>query len=182
MNRKETTEFLGNVLVSDKLTGQGKYYAREVSIDCWTKNARRVDFMQFLPAGVIYVSDIEKGIFICYEVKSCIEDVYSGNGLNFIGEKNYLVTTMECYKKLIPDMHSGKLYKHLMEHFPETSQKFGVMVPIPRWSDIKEEFDNPTPLDSDNTRWQMRVTLPATLDRRRKSMNELLFDMLRSGT
>ena len=48
MNRKETTEFLGNVLVSDKLTGQGKYYAREVSIDCWTKNARRVDFIQYI--------------------------------------------------------------------------------------------------------------------------------------
>lgn len=42
--------------------------------------------------------DLQQRIFTCYEIKSCKEDVYSGNGLNFYGEKNYIVTTMECYK------------------------------------------------------------------------------------
>lgn len=82
----------------------GKHYATEVTLDMGTTKVKRVDFMQFKPAGGIYVSDIEKGEFICYEIKSCIEDVYSGHGLNFVGEKNYIVTTLDCYKKLLYDM------------------------------------------------------------------------------
>ena len=117
MDRKETTKFLSDLLISNRLTGQGKYYAREVSIDYGTSNVKRVDFMQFEPAGVIYQSDIEKGIFTCYEVKSCKEDVYSGNGLNFIGEKNYIVTTMQCYKDLQEDMRSGIIFRNaLLNH------------------------------------------------------------------
>lgn len=94
MNRKEITKFLSDLLVRDRFSGMGKYYAREVSIDYGTKDVKRVDFVQFEPAGVTSISSIEKGIFTCYEVKSCKEDVFSGNGLNFFGEKNYIVTTM----------------------------------------------------------------------------------------
>lgn len=109
MNRKETTRFLSELLVGDKFSGAGKYWAKEVSVDPWTLSGKRVDFMQFIPQTQCSVSDIEKGIFVCYEVKSCKEDIYSGNGLNFLGEKNYIVTTMQCYKDvLIPDMRSGK--------------------------------------------------------------------------
>lgn len=180
MNRKETTELLGKILVRDRLSGMGKYYAKEVSIDCFTKKARRVDFMQFEPAGVVHVSDIEKGIFICYEVKSCIADIYSGNGLNFIGEKNYIVTTMECYKKLIPDMNSGKLDKHIKECFPDASLDFGVMVPIPWMSSLTDEFENTTPFN-DEIEWQMKIAIPARMTSRNKPTTELLFDMLRSG-
>lgn len=84
MNRRETTDFLSRLLITSRLSGRGKYWVDEVSIDYGTKDVKRVDFMQFEPNGVIYQSDIEKGIFTCYEVKSCKEDVYSGNGLNFI--------------------------------------------------------------------------------------------------
>ena len=84
MNRAETTRFLGDLL-KERL-GFRSYWSREVSIDYGTNRVKRVDFMQFVPPGVIYPSEIEKGIFICYEVKSCREDVYSGNGLNFLGE------------------------------------------------------------------------------------------------
>lgn len=59
--------------------------------------------MEFSPANQCSVSGIEKGIFTCYEIKSCKEDVYSGNGLNFFGEKNYIVTTMACYKDITTD-------------------------------------------------------------------------------
>lgn len=45
MNRVETTKFLSDLLVSDRLTGRGKYYASEVSIDYGTSNVKRVDFM-----------------------------------------------------------------------------------------------------------------------------------------
>lgn len=75
------------MLIKERLTGRGKYWAREVSLDYGTKNVRRVDFMQFEPAGVVHVSDIEKGIFISYEVKSCKADFKSGFGRNFVTEK-----------------------------------------------------------------------------------------------
>ncbi len=66
MNRKETTDFLGKLLIRKKFGGIGKYWASEVSIDYGTKDAKRVDFMQFEPIGVCGISAIEKVIFICY--------------------------------------------------------------------------------------------------------------------
>ena len=56
MNRKETTDFLGNLLIAR--FGSRTYWAREVSLDYGTTNVKRVDFMQFAPAGVVYASEI----------------------------------------------------------------------------------------------------------------------------
>lgn len=180
MNRKETTRFLSDLLRTDKFSGQGKYWASEVSIDPWTQNAKRVDFMQFIPENQYSISAIEKGIFVCYEVKSCIEDIYSGNGLNFFGEKNYIVTTMQCYKKLIPDLQSGKFHKHLKECSPESSDYWGIMVAIPWSIDKNDEFEKPTDL-TDEITWELKVIQPCRQGLRKRSMNELLFCMLRSG-
>lgn len=87
MTRAEITKFLGELLVNTRFAGAGKHWASEVSLDPWTANGKRVDYMQFSPADQMSISGIEKGIFTCYEIKSCKEDVYSGNGLNFLGEK-----------------------------------------------------------------------------------------------
>ena len=179
MNRKDTTKFLSDLLISNRLSGYGKYYASEVSIDYGTTNVKRVDFMQFEPAGVVYQSDIEKGIFTCYEVKSCKEDVYSGNGLNFLGEKNYIVTTMECYKEIQPDMRSGKLWNHIRECCPESSAHFGFLVPVPKSVNPEDEYENPTKL-ADNIEWELKVVYPCNQGRIKRSMTELLFCMLRS--
>lgn len=43
VGRKKTTEFLGNLLVSDRFAGMGKYWAREVSVDYGTKDVKRGD-------------------------------------------------------------------------------------------------------------------------------------------
>lgn len=180
MNRKDTTKFLSNLLVKERLSGRGKYYAREVSIDYGTTNVKRVDFMQFEPGGVVYQSDIEKGIFTCYEIKSCKEDVYSGNGLNFIGEKNYIVTTMACYKAIQEDMRSGKLWSHIIECCPEASAHFGVMVAVPEYIKPEDEYENPTELTNDIA-WELKVIYPCNQGSRKRSMTELLFCMLRSG-
>lgn len=165
MDRKETTEFLGNLLIAEKFTGRGKYWAKEVSIDYGTTDVKRVDFMQFEPAGVVSISGIEKGIFICYEVKSCKADFKSGFGKNFIGEKNYFVMPMATYKEVVQDIPHG----------------VGVLVPIPRFDgDVHEEFENPTKLDKEK-KWKLvaiRKTIPQN---RKRSMIELLFCMLRSG-
>lgn len=180
MNRKETTKFLGDLLVSDRFSGMGKHWAREVSIDYGTSDVKRVDFMQFEPAGVTAVSSIEKGIFTCYEIKSCKEDVYSGNGLNFLGEKNYIVTTMECYKDIIQDQASEKLDKHIMECCPNSSLHYGIMVATPIFRKLEEEFINPTPLSKEK-RWNLSVIIPCRQGERKRSTTEMLFYMLRSG-
>lgn len=180
MTRAETTKFLGQLLIDTHFRGAGKHWASEVSIDPWGTEAKRIDYMQFSPANQCSVSGIEKGIFTCYEIKSCKEDVYSGNGLNFLAEKNYIVTTMECYKDILPDFRNGKFARH-MEQFPESSSYFGVMVAIPRLAELADEFENPTPIDPDAEHWKLAVVLPARQGPRKRSMTELLFCMLRSG-
>lgn len=181
MTRKEITSFLSKILISEKLLSMG-YYASEVSIDYGTDNIKRIDFMQFKPVNTYSLSGIEKGTFICYEVKSCKEDVYSGNGLNFFGEQNYIVTTMECYKKIISDMNSEKLFQHIKKCCPDSSTNFGIMVAVPDGKVIIDEFNNPTPLDDKSvTNWKLytiQYSIPGT---RNKSITELLFCMLRSG-
>lgn len=166
MNRKDITKFLGELLVRNRLTGRGKYYASEVSLYYGTTNVKRVDFMQFEPAGVVSVGEIEKGIFTSYEVKSCKSDFNSGFGRNFVTEKNYFVMPMELYKKVVNEIE-----------YP-----VGVMCPIPSMCDIHDEFEDPTQLDSnDVAAWDMKIVKPAHPAVRKRSMVELLFCMLRSG-
>lgn len=165
MDRKSTTKFLGDLLISTRLTGTlGKYWASEVSLDYGTTHVRRVDFMQFCPENQVDISGIEKGIFICYEVKSCKADFNSGFGQNFVGEKNYFVMPMSLYKELEKELPHG----------------IGVLVPIPKGYDKHMESYNPTPLETE-TEWELAVIKKAFKVGRQRSMNELLFCMLRAG-
>lgn len=164
MNRKETTEFLGNLLIQDKFLGIGKYWAREVSIDFGTTDVKRIDFLQFKPPSAVCIGELEKGIFISYEVKSCKSDFNSGFGKNFIGEKNYFVMPMSLYKEVIQ----------------EIPHNVGVIVPIPKLGDKMEEFESPTEL-SGEVDWKLATILPAHSQNRKRSMTELLFCMLRAG-
>jgi hypothetical protein len=165
VDRKNTTRFLGDLLIQTRLTGSlGKYWASEVSLDYGTTRVRRVDFMQFCPENQIDISGIEKGIFICYEVKSCKADFNSGYGKNFVGEKNYFVMPMSLYKELEKELPHG----------------IGVLVPIPKGHDKHAEWTNPTPIDI-NTEWELTVIKKAFKVGRQRSMNELLFCMLRAG-
>lgn len=161
MDRKEITTFLSNLLI--ERFGGRSYWAREVSLDYGSINVKRVDFMQFEPAGVVHISEIEKGIFTSYEVKSCKADYKSGYGKNFETEKNYFVMPMELYKELATEING-----------------IGVMCPVPALRDKTDEFDNPTPLDTD-VRWELKVIKSAQRVYRKRSMAELLFCMLRAG-
>lgn len=164
MNRKDTTQFLGELLRKERFCGIGKYWASEVSIDYGTTEVKRVDFMQFEPQNQVNVSGIEKGIFICYEVKSCKADFESGFGKNFIGEKNYFVMPMELYKEIVNDI----------------PHNVGVLVPIPKYRDKYDEYEDPTELTPEKD-WKLAAIRPAQTATRKKSMIELLFCMLRSG-
>lgn len=169
--RTQITEFLSDTLVRTRLTGMGKYYAREVTFDYGSGKGKqiRIDFVQFKPENQYSISGIEKGEFICYEIKSCIEDVLSGHGLNAEGERNYIVTTMKTYKKIIELEQKGK---KVIPH------EFGVMVAC--HSDRFSEFENPTPLSRGND-WRLEIIQNASLKYRKRSIAEMLFCMLRSG-
>lgn len=164
MNRNDTTTFLSKLLVEQRLLR--KYWASEVTLNYGSDHLRRVDFMQFCPNNTITASGIEKGYFICYEVKSCISDYKSGYGQNFIGEKNYFVMPMSLYKNLC------------------TSDAFGihigVIVPIPKGADKHAEFENPTELDTEKE-WELVIIKNSYPQNRHYSLAELLFCMLRSG-
>ena len=164
MDRKTTTKFLGDVLIDSKFRGMGKYWAREVTIDYGTNHVRRIDFMQFCPENQVTVSGIEKGVFICYEIKSCKEDFYSGFGKNFIGEKNYFVMPMKLYNEVKTEIPYG----------------VGVMCPIPIGFDKKAEMENPTPIDIREYQWELAIVKNTTQTNREKSLAELLFCMLRA--
>lgn len=163
MNRKETTEFLSNLLISR--FGDRTRWAREVSLDYGSTDVKRVDFMQFEPAGVTSISEIEKEIFTSYEVKSCKADYNSDFGKNFETEKNYFVMPMELYKELVTELN----FDHV-----------GVMCPVSFMTAPIDEFESPTPLDQ-NIRWELKVIKSARKTHRKRSIIELLFCMLRSG-
>lgn len=165
MTRKDTTKFLGELLKSYKLSGRARYWASEVTLDYGSKDVKRVDFMQFEPIHQYSISGLEKGIFICYEVKSCKADFNSGFGKNFIAEKNYFVMPMKLYKEVI----------HEIPHY------VGVLCPIPLGKEKYKEFENPTELGEDIPCWELATIKPAHQRERNKSIIELLFCMLRSG-
>lgn len=170
MKSKETTKLLGKILYNQKFSGIGKYYANEVSLNYGTKDVCRVDFMQFVPPSQMSISCYEKGIFICYEVKSCLDDFKSGHGQNYIGEENYLVMPMELYKKVIN----------------EIPRDVGVLVPVPKSmgrinSEIHEEFENPRKFEGNANNWKLYKIRNHYPKNREKSTTELLFCMSRNG-
>lgn len=184
MNRKGTTAFITNILLKDKGI-PGVHMASEVVFDWGAAHPKRVDVMEFNPKGATYASEIEKGIFTCYEVKSCPEDIYSGSGMNFFGEENYLVTTMECWRKVGLNLGIEDIRKYVMDKFPESSTQFGVMIVCPVNRTLEEEFDLPTPLPLDgNTHgWTAKVLIPSLNRRgRKRGMSEMLFCMLRAAS
>ena len=183
MDRKRTTKFLTDILIN-RLSDR-KYYAKEVCVDYGTEHTKRVDVMEFVPVGTIHASDIEKGYFVCYEVKSCKEDIYSGSGLNFFGEKNYIVTTMETYNKIREDIINGRLQQYVKDHYPESSLHFGIMVAVPAHIDLRKyaiickEMECPTKLEGTPFDWKL-YTIERANGSRNRAMTELLFCMLRS--
>ncbi len=185
MNRKDTTKLLTDILI--QWMGVRSIYAKEVTLDWGYDHPKRIDVMQFIPSGVMNVSGIEKGIFTCYEIKSCMADVYSGNGLNFYGEKNYIVTTMETYKKLQEDLISDTFGNFRKEHHPETYKaEYGVLVAVPANIDLRvtkdlyTEYENPTEFGGNPYDWKLAEMVPCYDGARKRSMTELLFCMLRA--
>ena len=183
--RKQITKELLSLLAS-KTCRPGIYGASEVSIDWGTDHPRYVDYMTFDPKNTTSVSGIEQGIFTCYEIKSCYEDLYSGKGLNFIGDKNYIVTTMETYKKMLPDLNNGKLKEHIRKTNPESfcmantaRSQIGIIIAVPKGRAVLDEFDRTTPL-KDLSTFELKTIIQCFSCNRKRSITELLFYLMRS--
>lgn len=71
-----------------------------------------------------------------------------------------------------------ELYKEVAT---EIGYPIGVMCPVPATKDMHDEFENPTPLDTDGVIWDMKIIRPAHQVGRKRSITELLFCLLRSG-
>lgn len=185
MNRKATTVFLSRLLERDKLNGMGKYWAREVTLDYGKSElvennikskTRRIDYLQFIPKNQLSVSGLEKGEFICYEIKSCKEDFLSGYGQNFIAEKNYLIMTMQTYRELDAIGEIQKLPYNI-----------GILIAMPLFRKYKEdkfssEYRDITQYEDFDSIdcWYLDTIRKAHTKNREKSMTELLFCMVRS--
>lgn len=119
--RKETTQYLTDLLKKDINPHNDPriYTATEVTFDYYSSHPIRVDYMRFKPLDNS-VGGIERGLFYCYEIKSCKEDFESGHGLNFIGDFNYLV---------LPE----KLYEEIKTKIP---YNVGVYVPSKDWKPL----------------------------------------------
>lgn len=101
-NRKDITKRISDALekhLNPKFDPR-VYTAREVTFDYTSNHSVRVDLMKFVPQDTT-AGGIEQGLVYCYEVKSCRADFKSGNGLNMIGDYNYLVTTPEFAQELL---------------------------------------------------------------------------------
>lgn len=185
MNRKETTAFLGKLLERDKLKGIGKYWAKEVTLDYGKSEmiddvikskTRRIDYLQFIPKNQLSVSGLEKGEFVCYEIKSCKEDFLSGYGQNFIAEKNYLIMNMQTYKDL-----------NTIGEIQKLPHNIGILIAMPLFRKYKgDKFDAEynkitqyKDFDSIDC-WYLDTIRQARTKNRERSITELLFCMVRS--
>lgn len=83
--------------------------ARRNSWACWASEVKlypdekRVDYVDFCPYPSISstsVGSIERGTFRFFEVKSCIDDLKSGNGTNWEGDENWLVCPVEMVEEM----------------------------------------------------------------------------------
>lgn len=122
MKRQEITSMLGEWLINLRLTRRNAYtyWAHEVKVYNEDKEMR-VDFMQFIPYSHnanLSAAGVERGRFICYEVKSCIADMKSGSGLNFLGDENWIVCPIEVYYEYLEKCDSDpKLIQLGFERF-----------------------------------------------------------------
>ena len=182
IDRKQITSKLTELTFS--YIGPVSHAASEVVLDYGHAAQRKIiDILAFKPEHQMSVDGIEKGQFTCYEIKSCYEDVYSGNGLNFIGEKNYLVTTFETYLKLKDEQ--DKLSQHIQsvnsESYNSIGYSVGILVPVPIGKSVLDEYDEPTPFSADGS-YRLLNVQPCYQQHRKRSLIELMFCLMRAAT
>ena len=83
--------------------------------------------------------------------------------------------------KMVKCPECGALDAHIRSIDPGSSTEYGIIVAIPKTRMLEDEFQNPTPLDGNLDKWKLAIAIKCFGGRRKRSMVELLFCMLRSG-
>ena len=163
-NRKIITILLKQLL-EKKIDKRGNYWAKEVTFNYGYPEECRVDYMKFEPQNNS-PSGLEKGIFICYEIKSSVEDFRSHSGHNFLGEKNYYVMPVEVYLKTQKEIPFS----------------IGVYCPIPNRKTIEQELESPTDIYkiTPNSCEIFCIKKARSINRKYSNLT-CLFNMFRSG-
>lgn len=150
MDRATITNSLSD-LVRKKLSNNCTFWAEEVELDF---GKARIDFVGFQPFNLLQngmcPTAIDKGIFSFYEVKSCMADFKSGNGLTFLGDENYLV----CERELADELYQNQLLPNGIKVIVPNKPRTGLIVAF----DKSNSFGN----------WS----------RRTKTASELLWNMI----
>lgn len=142
MGRKEVTAGLSELL-ERRLDKEGAKYAWEVEIEePITRHLLRVDYMAYtypkMRQGALHFAD--QGTVTVYEVKSCMADYKSGNGLGFYGDRNVLVCPSALAEQLRGDLPSN----------------VGVLCPIPQGRSVAAEYREQTPYGGETDGWALR--------------------------
>lgn len=154
-----------------------------------------VDYMTFSPSGTEDISGIEKGVFTCYMVRTSYKELYSDESLNFVGERNYLVTTADVYARIVDDEQAdkekgvmnaegGKLQKHIQSLNPEAKchigADVGILVAVRKGESLSEACSRPAEFDPDEEYTLICAEPCSNRAARRHGMTEMLFLMLRA--
>lgn len=142
MGRREITAGL-SALLERRLAKERAKYAREVEIEePATGKLLRVDYMAYSYTATRQgkAAFAELGIVTVYEVKSCMADYKSGNGLGFYGDRNVLVCP-------------SSLAEQLRGNLPANVE---VLCPVPILRTVYDEMGERTPYGGETEGWEMQ--------------------------
>ena len=105
MNRADITALLSDQL-EKQILPKFPLWGSEVKLQegdrFGASQGGRVDYMAFKPLDMsCSIHSIEGGIVHVFEVKSCLDDVKSGHGMNLVGDVNWLVCTADLWREII---------------------------------------------------------------------------------
>lgn len=143
-NRKAITQGISYLLES-RFEKNGIKWASEVALHPpQMEKPVRVDYMTYTyPTGWVgHYASAEQGLVGIYEVKSCMADYKSGNGLGFVGDHNVLV----CPSTLAEELRgSHALFRKQ------------VLCPLPIGRSVSAEMNDPQPYSGEVDGWSLRI-------------------------
>ncbi len=162
-------------LIESHLSKTGGPWAKEVSIE--SLDRVRPDFMSVEASKGVYakVSNIERACVTIYEVKSCLADYMSGNGLNDIGDFNYIVCPYELMMKVI-----GLVCDEKMES-KDPEGRWGWAYPFPESHGRRPCIDDLPTYEGQVDGWKLYFIPPHIQYQRKLPISVCLYALICAG-
>ncbi|SDX41537.1 hypothetical protein [Eubacterium barkeri] len=162
-NRKDITAGLSQLL-ERRLSGESVRFCREVE---FFEPHCRVDFVGFkyMVNGTGSVGGAECGTASFYEVKSCMSDFKSGNGLTFDGDENWIVCPLDLGIEIVQTKPFA----------------VGIYVPTPEGCTVKQFFESKNEYLGEVDGWSLKIYQRAMKRPRKRSVTEILAQMVYAG-